>query len=759
MPANLINSWTVGTLIAISLLIALILVTGPADRAAKFFARSRKLLFDWAFVLGTGIKKIWNLDGEKERQQERIEIRREAAFDKKMLEKRSLAARLPQNSNGYQNSTISQSLVVSDQNHAPAEDITLTEEEQKRIERRFPDVSANYPTIGIIANAWARRVIFLVLVLVCVGSDYVLVSSRAPILFGGGEPPSFLKAAFQYLQIITGVLFVSIAALSGMLIEEYSPGLSDSVRLEPDISSLGKKIKLILAIAMIVLDAIVVILLTTAGVNVQFGLPQELDVIYVVFIGTSLLVAIGIFLAWPGLTQAVFALGWLFIGGILALACLILGTICSVLAAIMSLLDALNERLWTLVSGRPQIERQERVEIERRSLAIVGFGSQGSNFAFGVCQQVYQMFGQFAWLSGLYMPNNVQSTKMERQLRQSRVAVESVSVDPNEKPENAANDLVLNIERQYTTKSDAVKPLVWVAAGKDLSVSLPALKQLGVKAGIQDIRIVLIWILPERFTKGLQETANALLEWWKEENSILATTVMIQEDSHLAATMGDRQYDVLYRSVASLLGAGRYNADADFPAVAMQQREAGFAFSALAAGSIGVVGSPSDFKTGLISGGKGEINPITSSETMKFLAEQAFDKNTLSTADFQLQATPFINIVVTERLKLAPEFQTAVSKWLQSKYGINQGKITVIPLSNPEDKGVNISGQIKQYKGDYYFHFTAFGGIVAVEEASDDTAQDRSDSYVSWSPPGRGSTQGGSAPTSPAHGNDMTNFA
>src|SRR6185437_7774838 len=90
-----------------------------------------------------------------------------------------------------------------------------------------------------MVTAWSLRFVYIVLVLVCVAADYVFTSSRAPTVIGGGSftPPPFLQGLFSYLPVITGVLFVAIAALSGMLIDEFAVSHSNYVKIWPYIAN------------------------------------------------------------------------------------------------------------------------------------------------------------------------------------------------------------------------------------------------------------------------------------------------------------------------------------------------------------------------------------------------------------------------------------------------------------------------------------------------------------------------------------------
>lgn len=722
--AQFFTPWVVALLVAAGVFLALTFVPNLAYNVGNGFVRMRKLLIKAASSIGNNIRKVWSLDGEKQRQEQRL--KRLITLEQEKQEKQSGAR--------------------------------LAADEKKDLEERITNKRGGPPrdpTSNETTSAWVRRIIYLMLVLVCVGSDYVLVSTRAPILFGGGEVPPFLKALFQYLQVITGVLFVSVAALSGMLIQENATGLSDTVKIEPDIGAVQQKIKLGMAIFMFVLDVIVVVFLTIGGILQQYLQTQDLEVVITVFIGTSTLVAIAIFLAWPGWYQALEGLGTLVIGGAVALLCLLLSGICALIAGLMGLFNLIN----TAIYGLTHREEQPKVPepVDRRDLTIIGFGSQGSAFAEGVCKQVRALQGDYAWLAGYYMPDATLANRMTGQLRNLHVAADVLSPDTeSDQPDIAAAALVKTLDEGYFSgKPNSVKRLIWVAHGPDLEPSMDALKTLdnatsgplvtaqagnaqmgaaqaqgaqtaatppfgGQGAGAppaiaQNVQLVIVWIVPDSITPDLQRTATMLNQWAQTPGSILATTLVIQENCPLANELGARYYDVLYRSIAALLVAGNSNSSANFAAVAQQLHDARYSFSALEAGAIGVNASKTSFQDGLIIGSKGDINPTVASNTLKQIAGWVFPPQSqrLSTVRDTLDAVPFINLVVPVPLRQAREFQAFVCQWLRN-YGVNQNRVTVERLNSATDKGINISGasrQLRIWKGDYYFHFTALRGI------------------------------------------------
>ncbi len=696
--AQFFTPWVDMILVVVAVLLALTLVPNLAYRVSNGFDRGRRFLLAAAKAIWGNIKRIWSREGEKKRQEEHINRLTYAEVRKQEAKK-----------NG----------------------VRLTDDEIAQIKKRITDElgEPRNPNSNEITSAWVRRIIYLLLVVVCVGSDYVLVSTRAPILFGGGEAPGFMKTLFQYLQVITGVLFVSIAALSGMLIQEQTTGLPVAVKLEPDAGELEKKIKLGLAIFMFALDVVVVVFLTIGGILQQYLNAKDLEVVVTVFVGTSALVAIAIFLAWPGWYQALEGLGTLVIGGAAALICLLASAICAIIGGIIGLFGLINAALYGITHREGKAKPPEPVE--NRDLTIIGFGSQGSTFAEGICRQVRALQGEYAWLAGYYMPNATLASRMKNRLSNMHVAAAVVTPDTDSQTaEDAADALVKTLDQGYfSNRTTVVKRLIWVAYGDDLEASRLALQKLdavmsgqlvGAQAQAggaptvndQNIRLVILWLVPDPITAELKQTAEELNNWAKKSGSILATTVVIQDNCPLAGEMKGKYSEVLHRSIAALLVAGDYNASANFAAVAQQMHNAQYSFSALEAGSIGVNTARTAFQDGPVYGSRGDINSATASRILKLVAAKVFPagNQTLSTVKENLAAVPFINLVVPERLRQLDEFKQYVNDWLRA-YGVNQGQVTIEQLGNTNDKGIDISGAsspLRIWKGDYYFHFTAF---------------------------------------------------
>jgi hypothetical protein len=314
----------------------------------------------------------------------------------------------------------------------------------------------------------------------------------------------------------------------------------------------------------------------------------------------------------------------------------------------------------------------------------------------------------------------------------------------------AANKLVANLRKFYgNMKREEVKPLLWVVEGNGIQPSYEALHGLqkavdessqnlfqSAAGAIKNVRLVILWIVPQSVTDVQREYAAKLDAWAKQPNSILATTLVIENSCPLSTTMVRQQYPLLMRSIAALLGAGKINAKNSFATVAAQLHNAGYTFTALAAGAIGVDASPGAFSEGMIVGARGEINPINASKRLSILADDAFSRQALTTVSdawpkrpaateptpndsgyaayqfwLKLQQEVFVNIIVPQKLQALDAFKDDVTVWLRGDYSVNQEQVTFVQLTDVKDSGIDVSGAVPGYEGDFYFHFTVFRGV------------------------------------------------
>ena len=118
----------------------------------------------------------------------------------------------------------------------------------------------NKPTLGIKVSHWTRRVTYMFLWLVCAGSTLCYSVAAWPASLCG-ESAGDLTFFYQHLQFFAGVLFVSVVALSGMLIEDYSGRLPATIRLLPEITVNARRFRYWLTVVMFVLNVIVVMAL------------------------------------------------------------------------------------------------------------------------------------------------------------------------------------------------------------------------------------------------------------------------------------------------------------------------------------------------------------------------------------------------------------------------------------------------------------------------------------------------------------------
>jgi hypothetical protein len=662
-----------------------------------------------------------------------------------------------------------------------------------------------------MVTAWSLRFVYIVLVLVCVAADYVFTSSRAPTVIGGGSftPPPFLQGLFQYLPVITGVLFVAIAALSGMLIDEFAVSHSNYVKIWPYVANALRIIGLVLAVVMFVVDVIAVIFLVIVGFAFQESIALPFYVVLIVLVSIALVIALGVLLAFPGLWQGLAALGLLIFGGVAALLMYALALVVVVLGAIVALLAEINRLIWGQRSGKPQT----KINADTRNLAIVGYGSVGSDWVVDLTKEFAALYGPHIWLLGTNETD-------QNHIRQRNVIRQLIRAHDISAPTSAG--IVDKLTNNYSGKrKDEIKPLLWIVRDKQLGDCLDSLQALGAqvtqsKADFTNVQLVLFWILSQGATNdpAIQDLAADLQAWTERPGSILKTTVIYEIESP-AKRWGDKRDPLFKRGFAALLGAGFTAPESSFATAVTEMQNSKYSFSYLAAGSMGIVPAQQNFQTGFVSGRAGEINPLNASRRMGFLAGEMLKDQTCSTIPdkamekpksedrpqppatndpaemdaynkaltawqesqrnwLNQQANVFVNIVVpTQRKALKQEqrnrFQSIVCEWMRDDYGIYEQHVTVVPVGSDKDHGIDVKAQWEMAAGDYYFTMTALRGVSNEKTAAPAiplnlqggiASEDRLANLDKWypkpkSPPAaeNSATQNPSAPQNPAPGN------
>jgi hypothetical protein len=432
------------------IVLILALVRDVAARWTKGVAGPRKWLLERPEKIWYAIADVWGLKGEKKKQEGRIPGLVDEEVNFRIGELRRHGRRF---------------------------------DEEKIIEQSKKKIGeAEDPTAGEIVGHWGLRFFYIILVLVCVISDFVLVATRVGLLFGGQVPP-FLRNLFPYLQPITAVLFVSVAALAGLLIEEYTIGASNYVKLSPDMRPRQKHIYLGLAIAMAALDVIAIVALAITGAILQFSSVLLSTPLLVVTLATPVLVFIGILLAFGGLIEGFEALVTLIGGIVFAVIALVFGVILALVELLLRGLAALSAR----IHGKRDIIPLP----DQGGLAIIGYGPNGgSKFAVGLCQQIKNLYDgdRRLWLAGAFstLANDTSADALE-----STGITDRVPRIPNNEP-HPAQRLVRTVSGFLRQSRQQVKPLVWISADRDIDECLTELKKLGSEPDkIDGIKLVL----------------------------------------------------------------------------------------------------------------------------------------------------------------------------------------------------------------------------------------------------------------------------
>lgn len=634
MPTSLVG-WIEVVIVALALIF--LVVPGAAAAWAGGLKEAGSTVGNWAKAALGYIGKVFSLEGLKAR-----------------LERR--------------NADLLEQRIDELESHQPPYSEAELERRKKRTETAL---TVPEPGAMELADHWALRFVYIVLVLVCFAADFVLVAARVgALIFGETALPDFLVNLFKYLDVITGALFVCMAILSGMLINEYRSGTSDYVKLNPFLSDKAVSTNRWLAIAIFVITFVTAGSLALASGLLQFNGQTFSYILVFILIGATILVFLGAFLAWEGLKDGLQAIA-VFLGGTLfALVAGVVSLILHVVSAVFEFFATINQGLVALFSSLVAILTGERVQPpppdQKAGLSIIGFGDEGSRFAAGVCKEVRAIDGSHVWLAGIYTANPDKEATYRKTLKGSGVVAPNhdVSISANKtgaRIENAATFLVNELRKEFITTGNADKPVLWVVNGHDLRHCLGALRTLGdqssttqaqganTPAGDQNamasgqgqlasesapsVRLVLVWIVPQNADQNelaeLHRLAQQLQDWaapggTPDKQCILATVIVIEDNSPLARTLAapTLQHRVEQRSVAALA-----RTSGDLVPIADRLRNGGHLFATLSCGTVGVE------PTVVARSGSGQFDPRTASQQLRLLAQAVFDRGELATAN------------------------------------------------------------------------------------------------------------------------------
>ena len=150
----------------------------------------------------------------------------------------------------------------------------------------------------------------------------------------GGSVPPYLRTLYAHLPLLAGMFFVSVAALSGLLIGEYSSGLPDFVKIQPLVSRTKKLVTYILSMSLIIVSSIIISVLSIEGIAFQLESQRTLTSVLIVYTATPTLALMPIVLTWPGVYQVIEAIFISTIGGFTALLAILIGAITSTINVI-----------------------------------------------------------------------------------------------------------------------------------------------------------------------------------------------------------------------------------------------------------------------------------------------------------------------------------------------------------------------------------------------------------------------------------------
>jgi hypothetical protein len=448
--------------------------------------------------------------------------------------------------------------------------------------------SKDPPSIWI-AEIIFTRLLYLVTVVVVVGSDFVLAILRLQaVLFPTLPTPVH---DLSVLSLLIGGLFVSIVLLTGALTLDFMDVLPEPVRLFPDITT-GQRIFLLCV-------SVISFLLSLVAVGLLFFQGQVLTslantnpvgaVLLATMIGVLqvLVVFLGAWGAIRGLAILLALLGGL-IGVVLHLVAVALrwvGDAIDLIGAVVLrnfilAIAALFGRRSAPSFGTPSKDS---------ALSVVGFGDRSSSFTALLCEEVARMYGR----SGLLAAGTYSGEPAVQDAAHARL----VRVGMNDISPLSAHDtdplgtLSTSLSHTYQRKKAVNKQLLWVVDGERAVQSLGTL--VALRRELTDLAITIVCLLPPegiRKSDPRGQIAQIFGQQKGQKERIITTTIMVDDRSPLYTRYGEPLADRLVaRTLSGMLLAPRHSTgNPSFLSVMHGLSDVGHAFAALAVDTAGI---------------------------------------------------------------------------------------------------------------------------------------------------------------------------
>jgi hypothetical protein len=545
-----------------------------------------------------------------------------------------------------------------------------------------------------IAEIIFTRLLYLVTVVVVVGSDFVLAILRLQaVLFPTLPTPVRDLSA---LSLLIGGLFVSIVLLTGALTLDFMDVLPKAVRLFPDITTGQRIFLLFVSVISFVLSLVAVGLLFFQG-QVLTSLANA-NPVGAVFLATliGVLQVLVVFLgAWGAIRGLAILLALL--GGLIGVALHLVAIALRWVGDAIDLLGTVVLRNLILaiaaLFGRREAQ-QVRAPSATSALSIVGFGDRSSSFTALLCEDVATMYGRSGLLAGGTYSSEpaVQDAAHARLVRAGVNDISPLSAHDTEPLVTLKTHLLATYQRKKAVN----KVLLWVVDGERAAQAAGMLQDL--KREAPDLTITILCLLPpEGIRKSDPFGVLGKLFVLKQgaNDTTITTTIIVDDRSPLYIHHGEPLADRLVaRTLSGMLLAPQHSTgNPSFLTVMRGLTDDGKPFAALAIDSDGVATTSQDTaRAGSQSRGSGSVAPETALDATTDLANKLLTGATATTIAETLNkpyaAGPYISFIVPITAK-RPEFASyrgLISRWLADEkdlylYGVVQGQGVETPES------------------------------------------------------------------------------
>ncbi|WIG60276.1 MAG: hypothetical protein OJF49_003024 [Ktedonobacterales bacterium] len=611
-------------------------------------------------------------------------------------------------------------------------------------------------------EAIVTELIYFALVIVVALADLVFSAERlAVVLFNqqGGVnfgPLNFLRDLGAGLS---GLLFIGIGALTGMLLLDFLGALPGGVHLFPGLSPRMRKVLGWTSFFMLLLTVAAGAMLWILGQTVVDNLgvifpPFEYAVDGLLAVVLIVVVGLGFWGAVRGIatigTILLVLLGFVFV--VFAHALKLIARFFEVVGeAINDIFDAIYRLFHHEAAPRPEV-------VPDSQLSIVGVGQRGSEFTVQLGKEVTSLVGPRNMRGvGVYVQNKKDHRKHLSDLKRASVIgsaprdTQDLAPDPNHP--HPLSSIADNIEHAYRDARDTTstrRHLIWVIDPNErnldqtylLQSTVDMLKELRENPRVPGLAVTVVCLLPSMMDQrllnsGLFEQLAQLSHGQSDELMppsasippqdalIVNPTFLLQAQNQYVGEITARH--LFARSLAASLTATTQPGNHELLTVLANVRQEGYPFVAISTDSAGVVASKPDPRVFGSNGGTvGEPLLSSAERNTQTLAKRLF--NGEGAASVQVKPNQDSNALIAA-LCIAPfgnsanaaQYRNTMTRWF------NDGSHAVPLVSvvaGPRYEGVNITSEHPKTFGGRYCQVAFIYGVENINAALDapDTA-------------------------------------